>query len=134
MSKRYSLHLARGGPKGDVRTTPRKPDILDGISQAGNHGQAPDDVLPADLEPDPPIAQAMSILLSYTEGWLRFTPDTEHKTLFLKFKFKRGTYAGRYVMAVVQPHELQRGLSLLLDKVRAVYEKRLTATVDTPYD
>jgi hypothetical protein len=133
MSKRYSL--ARNTLRTDGDMPPLHVGLVgDGKPQTRDHSQNPESPVEPNPPSNPPISQTLTCLLSYSEGWLRLTPDTEHKTLFLKFKWRRGTYSGHYVMSVVPPHELAYGLSLLLDKVRDTYAGLRKPTKDTPYD
>jgi hypothetical protein len=134
MSKRYSALLNDRRNKTDGTSTTRKPENLHGIPQARHDGETPKKPTQTHPSTDALVAEAAAQLLSYTDGWLRLTPDTEHKTLFLKFKWRRGAWAGHYVMSVVQPHELGMGLDLLLSKVVDVYAGTRKPTKDTPYD
>lgn len=134
MSKRYTLARNADGRYAKNPTTPRKNLVPDGNPQTGDDSEAPQELAQTNSRSDSLIAEALTELLSYTDGWLRLTPDMEHKTLFLKFKFRRGTWQGYYVMSVVEPHLLGLGLDLLLGKVIAVHAGAVKPTKDTPYE
>lgn len=72
-------------------------------------------------------------LVTREDGWLRITPIRDSGTVFIKWKFTRGDWAGHYVMSVVQYWQMGYGLALLLDKLLAVEYGSLRPTKDTPY-
>jgi hypothetical protein len=134
MSKRWSLARNAGGPDGDIRSTPRKTIPTNGKPQGTGQGNHAEQEFKADLEPDPTIAETLAQLLTHTDGWARLIPDTEHKTLFLKWKWSKGKHQGKYVMSVVPPWQLALGLEILLGKVEDAEAGRIKPTVDKAYD
>jgi len=75
----------------------------------------------------------LSYLLMREDGWLRLVPAADGKTLYIKWKFSRGKWSGRYVMAVVEVWQWDYGLTLLADKLEAVDLSIKIPTKDTPY-
>ena len=75
----------------------------------------------------------LSHLFMRDDGWLRAVPTADGKSLYLKWKFSRGKFAGYYVMAVVEVWQWDYGLTLLADKLEAVDMDIKKPTKDTPW-
>jgi hypothetical protein len=133
MSKRYSYARNALRLNRDVRTR-TGPIHRNTPAKGTDQGDATQQHAEANLSADTSVADTLAKLLSHTDGWARFIPDHEHKALFLKWKWNRGSYQGQYVMSVVPPWQLHLGLEILLGKVEDVEAGVRTPTKDTPYD
>jgi len=80
-----------------------------------------------------PLAQALFYLLLRDDGWLRAVPQENGKTIFLKWKFTNGKFAGKYVMYVITDGDLPAGFAGLFDKIARAYQGTHTPTPDTPW-
>jgi hypothetical protein len=85
-------------------------------------------------EPERPGVRALSNLLVRDDGWIRAIPDGEGKSAYLKWKFTRGTFAGHYVMVVVDPWDWEDGFRMLEAKIRNCYAGNRKPTRDRAYD
>lgn len=66
------------------------------------------------------LQQALFHLTHRGDGWLRVIPDEDKQTLWLKWKFTRGSWDQHYVMAKVQLERVEEGLQLLVHKLHMV--------------
>lgn len=83
--------------------------------------------------PHASASEALKRLAAFDEGWVRIVSHEEGLSVYYKYKFSRGTYAGGYVMWWDQTGNPAEALWGLLRKVEAVYDRVLLPTPDTPY-
>jgi hypothetical protein len=127
--------MPRKDPKGDVRHDSNgRGDAAHRPTDPGhNHpGGGALEAVSVPLDRSEGIA-ALSYLCLRTDGWLRVVPDESGKTLFIKWKFTRGRWGGRYIMAVVMPWAWDHGFALLQSKLIEVDEGKRVPVQDSFY-
>lgn len=78
--------------------------------------------------------QALIRLAWYDEGWLRVVSHEHGKTVYFKFKFSKGKYAGGYVFYRMDDSDYDQALRGLLHKVEGVYAGVVRPTPDHAYE
>lgn len=79
-------------------------------------------------------ANSRVVLALRDDGWLRVSPDGQLDSVYIKWKFTRGRWAGHYVMVRILAYDIDEGLDILVSKVQLVEQGQMKPTRDKPYE
>lgn len=104
-----------------------KPDAIESDSREITNGSCPGCADTGGTNPRGPSEQneqngkqAIYRLGARVDGWIRIAPDGEAKTVFIKWKWVRGSFQNKYVMVHCHYTQLLWGFDLLEQKVEEV--------------
>lgn len=105
---------------------------------AGVPGESPGGAA-VEVERDPDAGSKCGVaalirLCFYDEGWIRIVSHEHGKTVYFKFKFSKGKYAGGYVFYRMDDSDYDQALRGLLYKVEGVYAGMVRTTPDHAYE
>lgn len=84
-----------------------------------------------DVDGLPSLLYAMAMR---DDGWLRFIPSGDGKALYVKWKFTRGRFAGRYCFVSGKPEQYRKLLVTLWEHIEECYDGIRKPTYDTAYN
>lgn len=73
-------------------------------------------------------------LASRDDGWLRMVPHDAGATVYYKWKFTRGSWAGHYIMYMDNAFDPSASIQGLLKKLQKVDAGELRPVRDRPFD
>lgn len=80
------------------------------------------------------VYTALQALILRDDGYLKFAPHEGGRTVYFKFKYVHGKWAGYYAMRVGTDFNWQYGLVLLADLVDAIDMGIKRPVKDRPYE
>lgn len=126
---------------GTRKRTTSPDDVLDAATKAqiaavhgGRHEGAPVPTHQHPFAEGEQVLRDIQWLLARGDGWMRWTSDTDGKTVFLKYKFTSLLWPNHYVFVSGPTWDVAIWMGALVRKCELVDAGQLKPTLDRPFN